>query len=139
MEKRQVDVGQLQFGMYVAEIDRPWTDTPFMYQGFVLRTEQQLAALKKFCKHVFVDPEKAERADPRPPAAQFRIRGSTPYPEKASVEAEFRSAMNAYGKSVHSVGELLQPLRPESPLSCPWRKRCPRKKLDESSGRRTKR
>jgi HD-GYP domain-containing protein (c-di-GMP phosphodiesterase class II) len=110
VEKRQIDVGQLQFGMYVAELDRPWTDTPFMFQGFVLRTEQQLAALKKFCKHVFVDPEKAERADPRPPAAQFRIRGSTKYPEKASVEAEFRPAMNAYGKSVNSVGELLQPL-----------------------------
>jgi HD-GYP domain-containing protein (c-di-GMP phosphodiesterase class II) len=110
MEKRQVDVGQLQFGMYVAELDRPWTDTPFMFQGFHLRTEQQLAALKKFCKHVFVDPEKAERADPRPPPAQFNIRGSTKYPEKATVEAEYRPAMNAYGKSLNSVGELLQPL-----------------------------
>jgi HD-GYP domain-containing protein (c-di-GMP phosphodiesterase class II) len=110
VEKRQVEVGQLQFGMYVAELDRPWTDTPFMFQGFVLRTEQQLAALKKFCKHVFVDPEKAQRVDPRPPAAQFTIRGNTKYPEKASVEAEFRPAMNAYGKSVASVAELLEPL-----------------------------
>ena len=110
MEKRQVPVGELQFGMYVAELDRPWTDTPFMFQGFVLRTEQQLAALKKFCKHVFVDPEKAERADPRPPAAQFTIRGSTKYPEKASVEAEIRSAIQAYAMSAASVAELLQPL-----------------------------
>ena len=110
MEKRQIEVGQLQFGMYVAELDRPWTDTPFMFQGFVLRTEQQLAALEKFCKHVFVDPEKAERADPRPPAAQFTIRGSTKYPEKASVEVEIRPAIQAYAKSAASVDELLQPL-----------------------------
>lgn len=110
VEKRQIEVGQLQFGMYVAELDRPWTDTPFMFQGFVLRTEQQLAALKKFCKHVFVDPEKAQRVDPRPPAAQFTIRGNTKYPETASVEAEFRPAMSAYGQSIASVGELLQPL-----------------------------
>jgi HD-GYP domain-containing protein (c-di-GMP phosphodiesterase class II) len=110
MDKRQVDVGQLQFGMYIAALDRPWTETPFMFQGFHLRTEQQLAALKKFCKHVFVDPEKAERADPRPPSAQFNIRGTTKYPEKVTVEAEFRPAMNAYGKSANSVGELLQPL-----------------------------
>lgn len=110
MEKRQVEVGQLQFGMYVAELDRPWTDTPFMFQGFVLRTEQQLAALRKFCKHVFVDPEKAQRVDPRPPAAQFSIRGRTKYPEKASVEAEIRPAIHAYAKSAESVGELLQPL-----------------------------
>ena len=110
MEKRQIDVGQLQFGMYVAELDRPWTDTPFMFQGFVLRTEQQLAALKKFCRHVFVDPEKTERVDPRPPAAQFNIRGSTKYPEKAPVEVEIRPAIRAYAMSAASVGELLQPL-----------------------------
>jgi len=110
VEKRQVDVGQLQFGMYVAELDRPWTDTPFMFQGFVLRSEQQLAALKKFCKHVFVDPEKTERVDPRPPAAQFDIRGSTKYPEKAPVEVEIRPAIRAYAMSAASVGELLQPL-----------------------------
>jgi HD-GYP domain-containing protein (c-di-GMP phosphodiesterase class II) len=110
VEKRQVEVEELQFGMYVAELDRPWTDTPFMFQGFVLRTEQQLEALRKFCTHVFVDPEKAERADPRPPAAQFNIRGNTKYPEKASVEAEFRPAIQAYATSAASVGELLQPL-----------------------------
>lgn len=103
-------MGELQFGMYVAELDRPWTDTPFMFQGFVLRSEQQLAALKKFCKHVFVDPEKAERVDPRPPPAQFSIRGSTKYPEKATVEVEIRPAIQAYAKSAASVGELLQPL-----------------------------
>jgi len=108
--RKTVPVGALQFGMYVAELDRPWTDTPFMFQGFVLRTEQQLAALEKFCKHVFVDPEKAERADPRPPAAQFTIRGSTKYPEKASVEVEIRPAIQAYAKSAASVDELLQPL-----------------------------
>ena len=110
MEKRQVPVGELQFGMYVSELDRPWTDTPFMFQGFVLRTEQQLAALKKFCKHVFVDPEKAERGPLLPPPAEFPIRGSTRYPEKATVEAEFRPAIQAYAKSSASVGELFQPL-----------------------------
>ena len=52
--------------MYVAELDRPWTDTPFMFQGFVLRTQQQLDTLNKFCKSVVVDSERAERVDPPP-------------------------------------------------------------------------
>ena len=78
--------------------------------GERIRTAVQLAALKKFCKHVFVDPEKAERVDPRPPPAQFSIRGSTKYPEKATVEVEIRPAIEAYAKSAASVGELLQPL-----------------------------
>src|SRR6266571_1047485 len=60
--------------MYVAELDRPWTDTPFMFQGFHLRTDQQLETLKKFCKHVFVDMEKTEVEDrSRPRAAGLHL------------------------------------------------------------------
>jgi HD-GYP domain-containing protein (c-di-GMP phosphodiesterase class II) len=111
VERKQVPVGQLEFGMYVAELDRPWTDTPFMFQGFHLRTEQQLAALKKFCKHVFVDVERTEKPEPpRPPAAQFRIKGSTAYPEKVAVEVEFRQATTDYARTLTSVGELLKPV-----------------------------
>jgi HD-GYP domain-containing protein (c-di-GMP phosphodiesterase class II) len=97
--------------MYVAELDRPWTDTPFMFQGFHLRTEQQLATLKKFCKHVFVDIERTEKAEPpRPPAAQFRIKGSTAYPEKVAVEVEYRQATTDYARTLTTVGELLKPV-----------------------------
>ena len=48
MQRKQVRVGELQFGMFVAELDRPWTETPFMFQGFHLKTEQQRETLKKF-------------------------------------------------------------------------------------------
>jgi hypothetical protein len=48
--KKQVSVDQLKFGVYVNELDRPWTDTPFMYQGFVINSGAQLKALKKYCK-----------------------------------------------------------------------------------------
>ena len=116
MEKKQLPVDQLQFGMFVAELDRPWTETPFMFQGFVLRTEQQLDALKKYCKHVFVDFEKSEPPEAartgvahRPPTARFKIKGNTAYPEKANVETEFTHARVVYTESVAKVGELLRP------------------------------
>jgi HD-GYP domain-containing protein (c-di-GMP phosphodiesterase class II) len=82
-----------------------------MFQGFHLRTEQQLATLKKFCKHVFVDIERTEKAEPpRPPAAQFRIKGSTAYPEKVAVEVEYRQATTDYARTLTTVGELLKPV-----------------------------
>jgi HD-GYP domain-containing protein (c-di-GMP phosphodiesterase class II) len=110
MERRQVEVAELQYGMYVAELDRPWTDTPFMFQGFHLRTEQQLDTLKKFCKHVFVDLERTEKAEPpKPPPAQFKIVGSTPYPEQVKVEVEFRQATTVYTQTFAAVAELLKP------------------------------
>src|SRR5262245_18771945 len=110
MQRKQVSVGELQFGMFVAELDRPWTETPFMFQGFHLRTDQQLAALKKHCKHVFIDLERTEKPDPRPPAAQFQIRGKTQYTESVKVEVEYKQATAVYQRSAVKVEELLKPV-----------------------------
>jgi HD-GYP domain-containing protein (c-di-GMP phosphodiesterase class II) len=114
MDRKQILVGELQFGMYVAELDRPWTETPFMYQGFHLNSDEQLAMLKKHCKHVFVDPERTaavpEKRPPFPVAANFKIRGSTRYPQTAPVETEFKHAHAVYSQSVTSIGELLRPV-----------------------------
>jgi hypothetical protein len=60
MYQKAVAVADLQFGMYIKELDRPWIETPFAFQGFCLRTEQQLQALRKFCKHVIVDAARSE-------------------------------------------------------------------------------
>jgi cyclic di-GMP phosphodiesterase len=111
MERRRIEVGELEFGMYIAELDRPWTDTPFPFQGFYLETGQQLDELKKFCKHVFVDPERTEKPEARalPSIKHFPIRGATAYPEKVAVEVEFRQAAAIYRESFDSVGELLKP------------------------------
>ena len=110
MQRKQVTVGELQFGMFVAELDRPWTETPFMFQGFHLRTDKQLEALKKHCKHVFIDIERTEKPDPRPPKAEFKIRGQTKYQETVRVEVEYHAATQLYSRSVAKVDELLKPV-----------------------------
>ncbi|MEZ0187049.1 MAG: HD-GYP domain-containing protein [Candidatus Reddybacter sp.] len=50
----RVDIGQLQMGMYVAELDRPWLETPFLMQGFKLRNKAQLRTLERFCEYVYI-------------------------------------------------------------------------------------
>jgi len=47
-------VGQLQVGMFVAELDRPWLETPFLIQGFEIRHPSQIRSLKEHCYHVYV-------------------------------------------------------------------------------------
>jgi len=111
MSRRNVAIGDLQFGMYVAELDRPWTDTPFMFQGFYLRTTQQLEALRKFCKHVFVDVARSEPAvagRPASPAARasgpaFKIRGTAQYAEQENLEAEIRRCSAIHASSVTAL------------------------------------
>ena len=89
--------------MYVAELDRPWTDTPFMFQGFLLTTQQQLDALRKYCKTVYVDTERGST-----PAAPP---GVAAYPERAAVEHEYRAARTAYKVSRVVVQDILRAVR----------------------------
>ncbi|MEM7706069.1 MAG: HD domain-containing phosphohydrolase [Pseudomonadota bacterium] len=70
-EQVQVEVENLIKGMYVCQLDRPWLSTPFPFQGFVVRGERDIAALRKYCQFVYVDvlrgvPPKAGSALNRP-------------------------------------------------------------------------
>lgn len=67
--KKKVDVQELRIGMYVSELDRPWLGTPFLFQGFEIRTEEELAQLHKLCRFVYIDTEGPPVAARKPPAA----------------------------------------------------------------------
>ena len=95
--KKEVPVEQLQFGVYISELDRPWTETPFLFQGFVLEDEKQLEMLKKYCKKVYVDPEKSPDLPGRKPVKTIpggrkvesvlaSITRTVVYEEKVSVD-----------------------------------------------------
>ena len=108
MELVEIPVEKFQFGMYVSKLDRPWSGTPFVFQGFVLKNDKQIDALKKFCKHVYVDPQKEEVQDVARVTAEdiAKVRGSTVYKEAASVEVEMPRAEKAYAGSAVVVREL---------------------------------
>ncbi len=108
MKLLETPVDALTFGMFISKLDRPWTETPFMFQGFVLSSEKQLDALKKFCKTVYVDPEKEEVPDVTrvTPADIAKVRGKTVYKEVASVEVELPRAQKAFTSTTVVVKEL---------------------------------
>jgi HD-GYP domain-containing protein (c-di-GMP phosphodiesterase class II) len=108
MELREIPVEQLTFGMFVSKLDRPWTETPFVFQGFVLKSDKQIDTLKKFCKHVFVDPEKEERIEVGKVTAEdlAKVRGTTVYKIAASVEVELPQAQKTYTNTTVVLNEL---------------------------------
>jgi HD-GYP domain-containing protein (c-di-GMP phosphodiesterase class II) len=112
MNLKEVEIDDLHFGMYVSKLDRPWTETPFMFQGFILKTDKQLEVLKKYCKTVFVDPEKEDQGEIDRVTAEdiAKVRGTTVYKEVASVEAELPRAVNAFKKSTAVMKELQRAL-----------------------------
>ena len=111
--KQKVPVGGLHFGMYVAELDRPWTETPFTFQGFVLRSQQQLDALKKYCTFVWVDFDRSETVGRMPAAAPLDLSGTgkVKHREQLPVEHEFAKAAEAHKTGESVMVDLLGALR----------------------------
>jgi HD-GYP domain-containing protein (c-di-GMP phosphodiesterase class II) len=111
MLKKNIPVAELRFGMYVAELDRPWTETPFLFQGFVLQSEEQLETLKKFCKSVFVDEARSELRD-LPPLKPFTPR----YAIQVPVEREVEQAKVAHAGTQSTMREVLGAVRAHKAL-----------------------
>lgn len=79
--KKKTDVNELEVGMYVAELDRPWRDTPFLFQGFEIRDADEIAELRRLCKFVYVlteSPEGRAASKRKPPVTA---------PERTSAES----------------------------------------------------
>lgn len=56
---KKVNIDEVRIGMFVADLDRPWIDTPFLLQGFLVEDQDQLAQLRQFCQWVVVDPQRS--------------------------------------------------------------------------------
>jgi len=132
--KKSVPVAELKMGMYVAELDRPWTETPFMFQGFYLETDEQLETLKQYCKTVFVDSDPPKLAEPlalkplatprpaaRSGASQLDLSriGKVRYVEQAPVEREVKQAEVAYKDTTKLASEAVEAVRAGRTLDAP--------------------
>ena len=129
IHKRQVAVEELQFGVYVSELDRPWTDTPFTFQGFVLTEESQLETIRKYCKRVTIDLEKGFDPDQgrfKPGSGTARgggvlasIKHTIHYEEKVSVQQELPAARAAQSQTEALVTDMFSAVQAGKALDAP--------------------
>lgn len=124
MEK-QVASQDLQLGMYVTRLDRPWLETPFLFQGFTIQDAHDIAELQRHCRFVYIDIERGApsrryldtpRAAPtRADADLKRICRSNPgkpvYPDTASVEEELAPARDSHQEACERIGNILDDVR----------------------------
>lgn len=60
--KIKVDILQLKKGMYVCELDRPWTETSFLLQGILIESPQDISQVQEFSQFVYIDSEKSHES-----------------------------------------------------------------------------
>ncbi len=100
--------------MYVSELDRPWLETPFLFQGFYVRNEEEVAAVRSHCKQVVVD----THMDDEPP-----VSASAPQPARKSAEAmrelkdEIKQASGIHVAVYASVADVMGELKSSGKLN----------------------
>ena len=124
MEK-QVDTQDLEPGMYVSRLDRPWLETPFLFQGFEIKDQADVAELQRQCRFVFIDPERGEPAKrymdgkaPHPSRIDGELQricrtstGHPIYPDTVSVEEELTPARDSHHVACDRISNLLDDVR----------------------------
>ena len=56
--KIKVFCEDLKLGMYISELDHPWIESPFLFQGFLLHDDEEIQQVQATCEYVYVDNEK---------------------------------------------------------------------------------
>src|SRR3989338_2047340 len=113
----KIPTSQLAMGMHVAQLDRPWLDTPFLLQGFPLEKQSDLDALRSICEFVYIDVLKTHYLNPD--LRENPIAPGTPvtrYETSTTVEEEIRQASPLYHDSLGAIQTLLKSAAADRPL-----------------------
>jgi putative nucleotidyltransferase with HDIG domain len=131
VEQRIVKIatGDLKTGMFVQRLDRPWLETPFMFQGFLVDDPEVVRLVRQYCKTVWVDIDRGLRPElgailedsrqqlPKrdliPPDRQQQ------YPDRVPMEEEYPAATQAYGRAQDVANSMLERLREGDRLDLP--------------------
>ena len=122
--------------MYVSELDRPWIESRFLFQGFEIRTDEELEELRRLCKYVYIETDveyNDGRAKPRAPSSigrpapdEFAAKRigfelvdkfaapaprTTRYADRATVEEELPRAREIERETRHLLGTIIEDAR----------------------------
>ncbi|MFL0810236.1 MAG: DUF3391 domain-containing protein [Agarilytica sp.] len=109
---RKIHVSKLQLGMYVAKLDREWLDTPFLMQGFLIESQDDIEILTEFCQFVWIDAvfEECTKPEVKPisdEGSSYTVR----YINKLPPQEEHRAALNIYKGSRSKTKSMLDEIR----------------------------
>ena len=114
--KVMIDPTRLEKGMYVSELDRPWIESPFLFQGFRITNADELTKLIEFCAYVFVDTEKSAAPIPANispvPLKSSEVKRETSShikpvrPYRTTFEKEFPKALKTFQVARRSMTNI---------------------------------
>jgi HD-GYP domain-containing protein (c-di-GMP phosphodiesterase class II) len=130
---KKVECSELKSGMFVQELDRPWLETPFMFQGFCIRSIDEITVLQKYCKYVYINVDKSEvnpAVTHMPPAGgvsastqvrdiAIRAGAVSRYEDTVEVEQELETAKRIHEDSRSAIRNIFATVHDEGELNLP--------------------
>lgn len=102
MPVKKISSAELEIGMFVSSLDRPWGETTFMFQGFPVRKQSEIKKLQKTCSHVYImlpDEEivlDSSRSNPLPEHVSHDAIGQKHYKITKTAEEELKTARKSH-------------------------------------------
>ncbi len=128
----QLSVEQLSVGTYVSQLDRPWEETPFLFQGFTITSEDELKELQRLCDYVYAEVSFEEAEELKAAATQRKSPTDKVVPadrmsevalavkasiapasieDTVSLRSELSSIKETYGDAKRTVSSVIQNLQ----------------------------
>lgn len=123
MKTIAVTVNQLKLGMFVSALDRPWLETPYLIEGILIKSVEDIAELARYCNHVYVDIEKSNPQAIKNYSDQSAVNNSdqtiaaTPfhgkeiYIDRCTAEKELPAAQKAYDSAIILIDDFFESVR----------------------------
>ena len=96
----RIHVNELRIGMFVSELDIPWEESPFLLQGFDLKTQADIQAVQKVCDYVEVDGVR-----------QKTVHGAVSSKSKKSFLKAFEDSKSVYQETSSLVKGMMDDIR----------------------------
>jgi len=108
-----MDVADLRVGMFVVELDKPWEESGFMFQGLELTSATDIQAVQKECAHVWVDYDEFSLKKSGKPGDDTvtSSAGAGARDSGVTVEEEFEVAQEVHSLASEAVSSLFEEIR----------------------------
>ncbi|MGB7934373.1 MAG: HD-GYP domain-containing protein [Gammaproteobacteria bacterium] len=122
MPVTKISTVELEVGMFVSSLDRPWSETPFLFQGFPVREEAEIEELKNLCRYVYImvpdeEIELSRLSSRRKPEEVYSdLIGRKRYEITKSAREELRVVRSSHEQISHLMLEIEDTLREDKEL-----------------------
>lgn len=112
IQHQKMDVKDLRVGMMVVELDIPWEESPFMFQGLELKSPADVLAMQEACSFVYVDYDEfsLQKDTPKGTGLPATPRTNTQLYD-ITVEDEFDAAQEVHEFASRTVDNLFDDIR----------------------------